>query len=207
MVLKPNMIQQVTCSKVHEKSSWKNKLVSLEWVLNKLTTTLGFDQSKMDSCVLYWRPVIFIVFVDDKMCLRKSEHQLVNIVKELQVLGLNIDEKVHQTDYFDVNIRKNDDSFYEFSQYALIKSIIEDVGLSYAKTENSCCQKATPCFQKFSFLQQWRQTQLHGSDNISRIIQCTSLPISQLILRRNCVFGKVFAEDPSFRDWICSQPN
>ena len=67
------------------------------------------------------------------MFLGKSERQLSNIVKELQDIGLDIEDQGHPEDYVGVNIRKHDDGSYEFTQCALIDSIIEDVGLSYAK--------------------------------------------------------------------------
>ena len=77
---------------------------------------------------------LFSLYVDDGMFLGKSEHKLSNIVKELQGIGLDIEDQGHPADYVGVNIQKHGDSSYEFTQHALIDSIIEDVALPYAKT-------------------------------------------------------------------------
>ena len=67
------------------------------------------------------------------MFLEKSKCQLSNIVKELQVVGLYIEDQGHVVDYVSINILKHDDGSFEFTQCSLIDSIIEDEGLSYAK--------------------------------------------------------------------------
>ena len=46
-----------------------------------------------------------MVYVDDGMFLGKSEHQLSNIVKELQGVGLDIEDLGHPVDYISVNIQ------------------------------------------------------------------------------------------------------
>jgi hypothetical protein len=50
-------------------------------------------------------------------------------------LGLNIEDQGHPADYIGVNIKKMKDGSYEFTQHALIDSIIEDVGLKDAKVK------------------------------------------------------------------------
>ena len=62
----------------------------------------------------------FIVYIDDMMFLGKSECQLSNIVKELQDVGLGIEDKGHPVHYVCVNIQKHDGRSYEFTQRALI---------------------------------------------------------------------------------------
>ncbi|KAL7475306.1 hypothetical protein ACHAW6_001228 [Cyclotella cf. meneghiniana] len=49
--------------------------------------------------------------------------------------GLNIEDEGHQADYVGVNIKRNHDGTYEFTQCALINAIIDDVdiGNSYTK--------------------------------------------------------------------------
>jgi hypothetical protein len=50
-------------------------------------------------------------------------------------VGLNIEDQGHPVDYVGVNIKKAKDGSYEFTQWALINSIIEDVGLKDAKVK------------------------------------------------------------------------
>ncbi len=60
---------------------------------------------------------------------------LQEVIKEIQNLGLNIEDQGHPADYVGVNIKKLKDGSYEFTQRALIDSIINDVGLKDAKVK------------------------------------------------------------------------
>ena len=55
---------------------------------------------------------------------------MVTFVKELQDIGLNVEDQGHPSDYIGVNIKKDNQGRYNFTQSGLIDSIIEDVGLS-----------------------------------------------------------------------------
>ncbi len=61
--------------------------------------------------------------------------QLLQAIKEIQGLGLNIKDQGHPADYVGVSIKKHCDGFYEFTQRALIDLIIEDVGISNSETK------------------------------------------------------------------------
>ncbi len=56
-------------------------------------------------------------------------------IKELQGLGLDIEDQGHPADYVGVNISKLQDGSYEFTQRALIDSIINDIGLNKSKSK------------------------------------------------------------------------
>jgi hypothetical protein len=56
--------------------------------------------------------------------------QLQEVIKEIQNLVLHIEDQRHPADYVGVNIKKN-----EFTQRALIDSIIDDVVLKDAKVK------------------------------------------------------------------------
>ncbi len=76
-----------------------------------------------------------MVYVDDGIFIVDSDEQLQAIIKEMQGLGLNIEDQGHPADYVGVNIKKLKDDSYEFTQRALIDSIINDVGLTDSKTK------------------------------------------------------------------------
>jgi hypothetical protein len=61
--------------------------------------------------------------------------QLQEVIKEIQNLGLNIEDQGHLADYVGVNIKKLKYGFYEFTQQVLIDSIIDDIGLKDAKVK------------------------------------------------------------------------
>ncbi len=76
-----------------------------------------------------------MVYVDDGIFLGPDDKQLKQAIRDIQNAGLNIEDQGHPADYVGVNIKKTKDGFYEFTQRALIDSIIPDVGLTDAKTK------------------------------------------------------------------------
>ena len=100
-----------------------------QFLVDKLRS-IGFKQSMIDECVFYRGTTIFIVYVDDGLVLDTRESKLVNFVKEIQDLGLNVEDQGHPADYVGVNIKRDKHGYFHFSQLALIDSIIDDIGLS-----------------------------------------------------------------------------
>jgi hypothetical protein len=81
--------------------------------------------------------MIFMVYVDDGISLGNDDSKLTDAIRDIQNLGLNIEDQGHPADYVGVNIKKMKDGSYEFTQCALIDSIIEDdVGLKDAKVKH-----------------------------------------------------------------------
>jgi hypothetical protein len=76
-----------------------------------------------------------MVYVDDGIFVGSDDTQLQAIIKEVQDLGLNIEDQSHPADYVGVNINTLRDGSYEFTQRALIGSIIDDVRLKDLKTK------------------------------------------------------------------------
>jgi hypothetical protein len=78
-----------------------------------------------------------MVYVDNGIFVGNDDAQLLQAIKEIQGLGLNIDieDQGHPADYVGVSIKKHRDSLYEFTQRALIDSIIEDTRISNSKTK------------------------------------------------------------------------
>jgi hypothetical protein len=73
--------------------------------------------------------------VDDGIFLGSNNLQLQDIIKEIQNLGLNIEDEGHPADYVSVNIKTLKDGSFEFTQQALIASIIDDTGLKASKVK------------------------------------------------------------------------
>ena len=71
-----------------------------------------------------------MVYVDDGIFLGKNDSKLQDAIKEIQDLGLNIEDQGHPADCIGVNIKKLRDVSYEFTQCALIHAIKDDVGLN-----------------------------------------------------------------------------
>ena len=97
--------------------------------------SIGFTPSLIDDCVFFRDDVIFMVYVDDGIFLGNDDSKLTDAIRDIQNSGLNIEDQGHPADYVGVNIKKMKDGSYEFTQRALIDSIIEDVGLKDAKVK------------------------------------------------------------------------
>ncbi len=95
--------------------------------------SIGFTPSLIDDCAFFHDDIIFMVYVEDSIFLGNDDSKLQDTIKEIQDLGLNIEDQGHPADYTGVNIKKLQDGSYEFTQRALINSIINDVGLEDAK--------------------------------------------------------------------------
>ncbi len=76
-----------------------------EYLVDKLDS-IGFKPSSIDSSVFYHDDVIFMVYVDDGIFLGNNDTQLQDAIKEIQGLGLNIEDQGHPADYVGVNISK-----------------------------------------------------------------------------------------------------
>jgi hypothetical protein len=120
-----------------EKNIYGQKQPGRVWnsfLMDKLLS-IGFTPSLIDDCAFFRNDIIFMVYVDDSIFLGNNDSKLQDAIKEIQDLGLNIEDQGHPADYAGVNIKKLWDGSYEFTQCALIDSIISDVGLKDAKVK------------------------------------------------------------------------
>jgi hypothetical protein len=76
-----------------------------------------------------------MVYVDDGIFIGNNDAQLKAIIKEMQDLGLNIEDQGHPAAYVCVNIKMLKDGSYKSTQHAVIDSIISSVGLTDSKTK------------------------------------------------------------------------
>jgi hypothetical protein len=120
-----------------EKNIYGQKQAGCVWnsfLVDKLTP-IGFTTSLIDDCVFFCGEVIFTVNVDNGIFLGSNNLQFQEVIKEIQNLGLNIEDQGHPADYVGVNIKKLKDGSYEFTQQVLIDSIIDDVRLKGANVK------------------------------------------------------------------------
>ncbi len=120
-----------------EKNIYGQKQAGPVWnsfLVDKLMS-LGFTPSLINNCIFSRDDIIFMVYMDDGIFLGNNDSKLQDAIKEIQDSGLNIEDQGHPADYVGVNIKKLQDGSYEFTQRALIKVIINDVGLKDAKVK------------------------------------------------------------------------
>ncbi len=104
------------------------------FLVDKLIS-LGYTASLIDDCIFFHGDIIFMVYVDNGIFLGNDDALLHQAITEIQGLGLKIKDQGHPADYVGVSIKKLRDGPYEFTQCALIDSIIEDVGIKDFKTK------------------------------------------------------------------------
>ncbi len=68
--------------------------------------SIGFTPSLIDDCAFFRNDIIFMVYVDDSIFLGNNDSKLQDAIKEIQDLGLNIEDQGHPADYAGVNIKK-----------------------------------------------------------------------------------------------------
>jgi hypothetical protein len=84
-----------------EKNIYGQKQAGCVWnpfLMNKLTS-IGFTTLQIDDCVFFQSDIIFMVYVDDGIFLGSNNLQLQEVIKEIQNLGLNIEDQGHPADY------------------------------------------------------------------------------------------------------------
>jgi hypothetical protein len=84
-------------------------------LVDKLTS-IGFTTLLIDDCIFFRDDIIFMLYVDDGIFLGSSNLQHQEVIKEIQDLGLNIEDQGHPADNISVNIKKLKDGFHEFTQ-------------------------------------------------------------------------------------------
>jgi hypothetical protein len=104
------------------------------FLVDKLKS-LGYSSSLINDCVFFRDDIIFMVYMDDCIFLGNNDAQLQQVIKEIQDLGLNIEDQDHPADYVGVSIKKLHNGSYEFTQRALINAIINDIGLNDSRTK------------------------------------------------------------------------
>jgi hypothetical protein len=91
-----------------EKNIYGQKQAGCVWnsfLVDKLLS-IGFTTSLIDDCVFFCNDIIFMVYMDDGIFLGSNDTKLQEAIKDIQYLGLNIEDQGHPADCVDVNIKK-----------------------------------------------------------------------------------------------------
>jgi hypothetical protein len=101
-----------------EKNIYGQKQAGRMWnsfLIDKLMS-IGFTMSLIDDCAFFCNDIIFMVYTDNGIFLGSNDSQLQEVIKEIQDLGLNIQDQGNPVDYVGVNIKKLKDGSDEFTQ-------------------------------------------------------------------------------------------
>jgi len=89
---------------------------------------LGFKPSEHDEWVFNHGSTIFIVYTDDTILLGPSKEEIDNLVKLLEQT-FKIEDQGELSDYLGIKIERKTDGTLEWTQPALIHSILKDLSL------------------------------------------------------------------------------
>ena len=106
-----------------------------KYLVNKLTTELGFKQSKIDECLFYRGKVLYALYTDDSILAGPEKSEVDQIIREMKEIKLNITDEGNVEDFLGVNIEKLDDGTIKLSQPHLIDQILSDMKMSDDKVK------------------------------------------------------------------------
>jgi hypothetical protein len=113
--------------------------------------SIGFTLLLKDGCIFFCNDIIIKVYIDYGIFLGSNDLQLQDVIKEIQDLGLNIEDQGHPADYVGANMKKLKDGYFEFTCQ---RNDGEDT---------STMREKTP-------VQQWQQRQCIEDNNTSTTI-------------------------------------
>lgn len=110
--------------------------------------SIGFTRSTVDECIFFRGTTIFIAYVDDALAFDMNGDVLDTLLQELRDTGLRLDDMGHPSDYIGVNLSQ-EDGVFNFTQRALIDSILKDVGLENSRKSKPVPAKSSQILQAF----------------------------------------------------------
>ena len=89
----------------------------------------GFKQSKVDPCLFYKKDMLFILYVDDAICLTSKKNKADELIVDLQKLGYSLTDEGSMSAYLGLQVDWLKDGKVSLTQPAFIERIIKTCGL------------------------------------------------------------------------------
>jgi Reverse transcriptase (RNA-dependent DNA polymerase) len=99
-----------------------------DFLINGLTTPLGFTQSIVDPCMLWRKSVILIIYTDDTIITGANPRDINTAIADIATI-FEITSKSNVSDFLGVNIDLHDDDTITLSQPQLIQTILDNLHL------------------------------------------------------------------------------
>lgn len=113
-----------------------------QYLVRKLVSDLGFQQSAVDECVFYRGSTLYVLYTDDSLLAGPDKNEIDQIIDELQKKAkLAITVEGDLADFLGVNIDRRPDGTIHLSQPHLIDQILEDLRL---KATTNVKSRSTP---------------------------------------------------------------
>ena len=103
------------------RNSYGQKQAGTVWAnfLSENLFKIGFERRNIDECVFYRGKLLFLVYVDEGIFVFLYGTSIDSAIKEFMESKLKLEDQGHLSDYVGVNIKKQGDRSYEFTQPAL----------------------------------------------------------------------------------------
>jgi predicted nucleotidyltransferase len=111
-----------------------------QYLVNKLTKELKFEQSKVDECIFYRGKTMYALYTDDSILAGPDQAEIGQIIKEMQTANLDITIEGDLQDFLGVNIDKHENGSIHLTQPHLIDQILDDLRLN----NDNVSEKITP---------------------------------------------------------------
>ena len=89
----------------------------------------GFKQSQIDPCLFYKKSMIFILYVDDAICMVPNKVDADNLIDELKGKGYVLTDEGSMSAYLGLQVEPLNDGRISLKQPAFIERIIKSTGL------------------------------------------------------------------------------
>jgi hypothetical protein len=111
-----------------------------QYLVNKLTKELKFEQSKVDECVFYRGKTMYVLYTDHSILAGPDQAEIDKIIKEMQQATLDITIEGDLQNILGVNIDKHEDGWIHLTQPHLIDQVLDDLRLN----NDNVSEKITP---------------------------------------------------------------
>ena len=80
----------------------------------------GFHQSQVDPCLFYKKDMLFILYIDDAICLTPEKHKADKLILDLQKLGYSLTDEGSMSAYLGLQVDWREDGKVALTQPAFI---------------------------------------------------------------------------------------
>ena len=95
--------------------------------IDKGLRDIGFVPSQVDECLYYRGSTIFMLYVDDAICIDASMDKVHQVYKDILSAGYDISDEGDLKDYLGVDVDRQPDGSIHMSQPKLIEQILQDM--------------------------------------------------------------------------------
>lgn len=114
-----------------------------QYLVNKLTTELGFKQSEFDECLFYKGKILYALYTDDSILAGPDKSEIDRLIEQIKGIGLDITDEGNVEDFLGVNIERSADGTVTLTQPHLVDQILDDLKMNDSNVKTKDTPAAT----------------------------------------------------------------